>query len=175
MDENTIRKVLYKDPEIAPYFKGVYSADEIPWDKKEEGEDETCFFIFNLDPSYEEGSHWVCIMLRPIQKAFYFDSYGMEPNHPAFEKFMDNYYEFNDRLLQNPGSTNCGQWCLYFIHHMIEDGSFKNFLKQFPYPGTQLYNDYLLSSKVRKLFKIDVWPLDQSFFIQQLNRETNKQ
>jgi hypothetical protein len=168
MDGETIKRVLQKHPLTAPFYEGIYSADEIPWHKTNRSK--RSFFIFNLDPSYEEGSHWICIMLDPTKRAFYFDSYGFGPNNPAFEKFMNNCYEFNDRGLQHPGSTNCGQWCLYFIYHMALDGDFKNLLKQFPRSKGRLYNDYLLSSKVRKIFNLDVWPLDQEFLLSQLAR-----
>jgi hypothetical protein len=92
--------------------------------------------VFNLDPHFKDGSHWVAtfVDLRPnIQKVYYFDSYGMEPPS-QIAKFMrsltlqdsDLELEYNARRFQFQGSE-CGMYSLYFIISMLEDESFKKF------------------------------------------------
>ena len=77
--------------------------------------------VFNLDPSDEPGSHWICAYIDVNgKKAYYFDSYGFEPPEEIanFLKRMksqgvtDVYY--NDIRHQRKGSE-CGMYCLYVL------------------------------------------------------------
>ena len=175
MDNLQISKVLKKHDVTRLYFEGVYSSDEIPWNKKNLTKQQKCFFIFNLDPSYKAGSHWVCIYTSPCHHALYFDSYGLPPpnNTRNFDYFMDNCYQYNSKKLQDFSSTNCGQWCMYFIYFMTLNNSFTNFLKLFSC-AEPLKNDYILSQLVRETFKLNVWPLDKDYFLETMYQELTK-
>lgn len=166
MNNVQMKRVLAQHEATKDHFMGVFSSDEIPWTKIKLALQQKCFFIFNLDSSEKDGSHWVCIMLGPCCLPLYFDSYGLEPKNPEFEKFMDYCYCFNDKPLQHATSTNCGQWCMYFIYHMSLNHRFQDMLNLFDFP--LLENDYLLSQLVRKIFQIDVWPLDKEYFLSRL-------
>lgn len=100
-------------------------------------------FIFNLDPHYKGGSHWVglyCDIHNLYSKkkhtwCAYFDSYGMEtPKYIA--TFMRYLYSqdhkmklmFNARRFQYGGSE-CGMYSMYFILCMLNGISFSKFCK----------------------------------------------
>lgn len=97
-------------------------------------------FIFNLDPHFKGGSHWVALYIdiHNINHPWcgYFDSYGYRPpalisrfmrsfrtNHPDIELM------YNSRRFQY-GNSECGMYSLYFILSMIHEVKFKTFCKK---------------------------------------------
>ena len=95
--------------------------------------------IFNLDPHFKGGSHWVglYINIKNIKKPHisYFDSYGYD-TPPLIARFMKSFnieintceLAFNARKFQYGGSE-CGMFSMYFIICMISGISFKDFCK----------------------------------------------
>lgn len=95
--------------------------------------------IFNLDPHYKGGSHWVALYInltvlkKPIVS--YFDSYGYE-TPPLIARLMrslklqinDCELGFNARRFQYGGSE-CGMFSMYFIICMLYGISFRDFCK----------------------------------------------
>lgn len=166
MDNHTLIKVLNSHPLTKNYFQGVFSFDEIPWKQAQKIKTKS-FYIFNLDKSNEPGSHWICIMLSPLCKNFYFDSYG-NPPHANFQKFMKFCYCYNSTKLQHDFSTSCGQWCLYFIYHMSIGLPFNLILQKFN-KGNKLKNDYLITHIVKRIFKTtQIKPVSRLFLLKQL-------
>ena len=99
--------------------------------------------IFNLDPHYKGGSHWVSMFIN-IKKhtIFYFDSAG-DKIPKQIKKFADTVIA-QGRKLTNPidfqfdqnypvehqyGNTECGIYSLFFIIHMLEDKITGHYLK----------------------------------------------
>lgn len=95
--------------------------------------------IFNLDPHYKGGSHWVAlyINLNNIKKPVvgYFDSYGYET--PAMiARLMRSLtlqiktckLGYNARRFQY-GNSECGMFSMYFLICMIHGISFEDFCK----------------------------------------------
>ena len=76
-------------------------------------------FIYNLEPSYMNGSHWVATYVKD-NVINYFDSFGMQP----FQELVDHAKRKNLPLLhqnqqiQNLYTTTCGYFCLYFLNEM---------------------------------------------------------
>lgn len=95
--------------------------------------------IFNLDPHFKDGSHWVAlyINLKNIKKPFigYFDSYGYDVP-PLIGRLMRSFklqirtceLGYNARQFQF-GDSECGMFSMYFIICMICGISFENFCK----------------------------------------------
>jgi hypothetical protein len=99
--------------------------------------------IFNLDPHYKGGSHWVSLFINiPKQIIFYFDSAG-ETCPEQIKKFINMVIE-QGKKLTNPiyfkydenhpvehqyGNTECGIYSLFFIVHMLEDKITGHYLK----------------------------------------------
>ena len=82
--------------------------------------------VYNLDPHYKSGSHWVANFIDLKKKiCVYFDSYGVEPPVQV-QKFMrwltthDSNFKlyYSGRRLQYK-NTECGMYCLYFIIRML--------------------------------------------------------
>jgi len=99
--------------------------------------------IFNLDPHYKGGSHWVSLFINIKQKTiFFFDSAG-EPIPPQIEKFVNTVIEQGKKLSQpinfkfeqnypvehQYGNTECGIYSIFFVTHMLEDKITGHYLK----------------------------------------------
>jgi hypothetical protein len=99
--------------------------------------------IFNLDPHYKGGSHWVSLFIN-IKKhtIFYFDSTG-EAIPAQIKKFVDDVIK-QGRELKKPinfifdenhpvehqyGNTECGIYSIFFVIHMLEDKITGHYMK----------------------------------------------
>jgi hypothetical protein len=95
--------------------------------------------VFNLDPHFKSGSHWVAlyININDIKHPFvgYFDSYGYKVP-PLIARLMRSFklqiktceLGFNARRFQY-GHSECGMFSLYFIICMICGIPFQDFCK----------------------------------------------
>lgn len=77
-------------------------------------------FIYNLEPSYMSGSHWVATYVKD-GVINYFDRFGMSPPFQetvghAKRKTLTVLYQNNQ--IQNINTTTCGYFCLYFLKEM---------------------------------------------------------
>lgn len=172
MDTNQLITSLAKNPDTRTRFSGVFSSDQIPW-ADWESKNDRAFYIFNLDTSKEPGSHWVSIMLDPCGNNFYFDSYGDPPENENFEKFMQLSYCYNNHEFQSIFSSNCGQWCMYFIWHMCVGRPFEKMIEKFSLEP-QLLNDHLVSHLCNKMFDAKSFAFDQVYIEEQLCREVRQ-
>ena len=91
--------------------------------------------IFNLDPHDQPGSHWVCAFVDiPGKAAYYFDSYGYEPQEEIIrflKRCMDQGCDkilYNDIRHQRKGSE-CGMYCLIVIICLLKGRPFYNICK----------------------------------------------
>jgi hypothetical protein len=99
--------------------------------------------IFNLDPHYKGGSHWVSLFINIKQKIiFFFDSAG-EQIPPRINKFVNTVIEQGKNLPEpiifkfdqnypvehQYGNTECGIYSIFFITHMLEDKITGHYLK----------------------------------------------
>ncbi len=92
--------------------------------------------IFNLDPHFKGGSHWVAMFINTNDKCiYYFDSYGEEipDGLYKFVKKIQNQssnigkqYTFKEnRKRHQYSNTECGMFCLHFIRSMILHNNWK--------------------------------------------------
>ena len=115
--------------------------------------------IFNLDPHYLNGSHWVSLFIN-VKKAniFFFDSAGskiprliMEFVNKVIEQGQMNNPKINFMFDQNYpvehqyGNTECGIYSIFFIVHMLEDKITEHYLK------THILKDKYME-KFRKIY-----------------------
>lgn len=162
LDNFNIMAVMKQYQEAYPWFKflGVFPIDFSAPDPYSKSGDTQCLYketcslnlkveydkgvrgigmVFNLDPHFKGGSHWVglYINLTDISYPFvgYFDSYGQKvPSMIA--RLMRSFklqiqtceLGFNARRFQYSGSE-CGMFSMYFIICMICGISFKDFCK----------------------------------------------
>jgi hypothetical protein len=178
LDNYNIMGVMKQYQEAYPWFKflGVFPIDfSAPDPYKHDGASgskclykETCDLnlkneyangtrgigmIFNLDPHFKGGSHWVglYINLKNIKKPFvaYFDSYGYK-TPPLIARLMRSFklqintceLGFNARRFQY-GDSECGMFSMYFIICMMCGIPFKDFCKD------SVNDDYML--QLRKI------------------------
>jgi hypothetical protein len=177
LDNYNILHVMNQYQEAYPWFKflGVFPIDfSAPDPYKHDGLGPKCLYketcelnlkeeynkgvrgigmIFNLDPHFKGGSHWVAlyINLKNIKKPFvgYFDSYGYK-TPPLIARLMRSFklqintceLGFNARKFQY-GDSECGMFSMYFIICMLCGISFKNFCKD------SVNDDYML--QLRKI------------------------
>jgi hypothetical protein len=97
--------------------------------------------IFNLDPHYKAGSHWVAVFLNDYKKTiYYFDSYGDSPPS-QIKKFIDNiikqsadigdsYKYLENKRRHQFGNSECGMYSMYFITQMLQNKCFEKFQKK---------------------------------------------
>ena len=93
---------------------GVLSRDQtVPHKHK------MALFIYNLEPSYMSGSHWVATYVKN-GVINYFDSFGL----PPFQEIVNHAKKKNLTLIhqneqiQGLLTTTCGYFCLYFLNEM---------------------------------------------------------
>jgi hypothetical protein len=99
--------------------------------------------IFNLDPHYKGGSHWVSLFINVKHKTiFFFDSAG-EDVPQQIKKFSNTIIEQGKKLPEpiyfnfdqnypvehQYGNTECGIYSIFFIIHMLEDKINGHYLK----------------------------------------------
>jgi hypothetical protein len=110
--------------------------------------------IYNLDPHFKDGSHWVANYIDiPNHKCYYFDSYGYEPPKQiaTFMKWLTTQdpkmkLMYNARRFQHQGSE-CGMYSLYFIIRMLSGDVFRPFCRRQPRDSIMLdLRDWLFST-----------------------------
>lgn len=106
--------------------------------------------IFNLDPHYRNGSHWVALY-ADLQKGkiIFFDSYGYQPPQEIVD-FINRLKNENEKLGVETDVINntlrhqykyseCGMYSIYFIKSMVEGKSYS------------IINNYIPDDKMEKL------------------------
>jgi hypothetical protein len=115
--------------------------------------------IFNLDPHYKGGSHWVSLFINVRKKEiFYFDSAGDDiPSQinkfaqtiitqgKNLKKPINFVLDKNYPVEHQYGNTECGVYSLFFIVHMLEDKITGHYLK------THILKDKYME-KFRKIY-----------------------
>jgi Ulp1 family protease len=120
--------------------------------------------IFNTDPHYKGGSHWISLFINIKKgKIFFFDSAGDKAPELVM-KFVKTITE-QGHLLSNrinfsfdqnyptdhqQNSYSCGVYSLFFIVHMLEDKVTEHYLK------TRRFKDSYIESFRKKYFNEDL-------------------
>ena len=162
LDSNNIRDVMKQYEEAFPSVKflGPYPIDFAAKDPYTKTEKDRCLIgemcsldldgsdlqgkkhigiVYNLDPHYKNGSHWVANYINiPKKTCYYFDSYGMKPPRQIY-KFMqwlgiqepEIQLGWNGRRFQYSNSE-CGMYSMYFIDRMIAGEPFLTFCRRAP-------------------------------------------
>jgi hypothetical protein len=121
MYTHQLKYALKTSPVTRDVSGGVFPRDKIPKIPKKT----SIAYIFNTDPSYKNGQHWIAFYLT-IDTVYYFDSYGLAPK--GFKKILKsrrNCVHFPRRLQGNDEA--CGYYCLYFIYAMQTHRDFSQF------------------------------------------------
>ena len=71
--------------------------------------------ITNLHTSGQKGVHWSACRIN-INDNYFFDSYGLPPTNEVKEILGNGIY--NTFQIQKPGTSHCGQLCLYVLYKL---------------------------------------------------------
>ena len=99
--------------------------------------------IFNTDPDYKPGQHWISMFINIKKKEiFFFDSTGDPPPNEVKELVKkikeqgNNHipkinfkFDSNEGIEHQYGNTECGIYSIFFIVHMLEDKMTEHYLK----------------------------------------------
>ena len=88
--------------------------------------------IFNLDPHYKSGSHWVALFINTRKREiYYFDSYGEKIEKKIKEfaetvqeqsmKLGEKYELIENELRHQYTQSECGMYSLYVIVQLLKD------------------------------------------------------
>ena len=130
MQTDEISHLLSRDPlmcrtydVVAKYYLSDIIVDTYP-----------AAIVCNTHDSDRPGEHWVAMYVDTERRGDYFDPYGLEPQHIEFTNFMTEHcseWAPNDRTLQSPMSTVCGQYCVAFLMFRCRDASMNAFTRLF--------------------------------------------
>ena len=130
-------------------IKNVLSRDQkVPHDHKQ------TLFIYNLEPAYMNGSHWVSTYAKD-NVINYFDSFGL----PPFQEMVNHAKNKNVTLLhqnqqlQNLYTATCGWFCLYFLNEMNKGVDYFDLLQVFSNDTNK--NEKFIENYFRRLEKMD--------------------
>ena len=135
----TVKPKFYEDIPMSNHdlikwcrYLNIPINDVLSRDQKVPHNHKQALFIYNLEPSYMNGSHWVTTYVKD-NIINYFDSFGM----PPFQELVNHAKRKNLTLLhqnnqiQNIKTTTCGYFCLYFLNEMNKGNSYFDLLKVF--------------------------------------------
>ena len=132
-------------------FIGVFPIDQIPIVKLKKFQN----FIFNTDPSYKQGKHWIAIFSSRDGYIEYFDTSGVKPSNQIIMDFFKkngNKYLYSNIQIQSNRSDTCGVFCLIFLLFRMKDIPFNVFLSLFT--KNKSYNELLIKKMFDKMNKI---------------------
>lgn len=133
LTNNDINYILFN---IVDKYRGCFMSDQ--------GENikDGYYYVYNLNNSKQNGSHWVALYKNKFGKSYYFDSYGF-----IADKEIEPYikpYIYNKKQIQDINSTSCGYYCIAFIVFMyFSDNKFDDFIKMFDKENYKL-NEFIL-------------------------------
>jgi hypothetical protein len=101
-------------------------------------------FICNLEPSHHVGSHWVVIYSPNMNEYEVFDSYGQATSTfgDFFKTIVSKKPLENCTILQSLSSLVCGQFCLFYAFHRLNNYSYAQILNKFG--CSKLLNDRMV-------------------------------
>jgi hypothetical protein len=105
------------------------------------------FYIFNLDNSSGDGTHWVCGQIKP-KYSIYVDPFGVYPP-TEIQDFLQAGHRsimMNNTQIENINSDDCGLYCLFFIDKLANGQDLSTIIHDFSGPEQKKYNDNLVES-----------------------------
>ena len=169
MNTAELLSAVASHPVLKRYLGGVVASDQLPEGNKVRNK----YYIVNLDASHQPGSHWVVCFKRD-EGNLYFDSYGFPPLIARIRQFMGSSFAYNEKILQCPKSTACGQWCLFFVCWVLLGRSMDELSKRFASQDL-IKNDHEINHWLKLALNVEENVLDQSFLLKQIarSREVN--
>ena len=79
--------------------------------------------VINTDRQEGPGEHWVVVWFDGWGRGEYFDSFGLPAVYRDIEDFILRHcqsYLYNQRVLQDPLSSTCGLYCMYYVARIAQ-------------------------------------------------------
>lgn len=109
MNTFQVENLCRSDEVLSPKFAGVFALDTLPTSIENDK-----FYVCNTEPSNLEGEHWVAMYSNGNQKE-YFDSLGGSVDEKRFLDFFGGEYIYVTVQTQEPFSSVCGQYCIFYM------------------------------------------------------------
>jgi len=136
-------------PYLSKHFSGTFPIDKIPDKIKKK-----TFFVCNLDPSFLNGSHWICFIRLSSDEIEIFDSLGFRPELVfPYLKFQKPFnIIFNTSPVQSKTSNQCGKFVITFIvERMLNQTMFFNDLVEEVFSKDLNKNDVIVNEFCNEL------------------------
>lgn len=149
MNEIELTQCLGRHPITRKHFRGVFARDELP-DRNEPN----TFLIVNNDVRSEGGTHWLLMFFGNASSPLYFDSYGLPPMFPEFERQLlknSDSYIYSSQRLQSDSSNVCGHYCIVFATQLCAGHTLQEIRTSFSKTNFTL-NDKHVVILFRKLY-----------------------
>ena len=136
---------------------GVFAHDQfmaLDWtpDKRHQ----KAVYVFNSEPSWKSGEHWLLCYLDGCGHVVFVDSYGKSPQIYNVEhklKTMGNYLSYIDNWqLQDNFSAVCAEYALFFGFLLCRHKELHDILRDYFHPTDRLLNDQIVREFVNATF-----------------------
>lgn len=164
MDGGTLGQVLAQDDCIRQLLAkeegliAVYTLEDLSTVRQVLKEKDTIALVVNtaLDPNKTEGEHWVGLYADKSKPDFdYFDSLGAPPTKQVFYSFFNRQqraWAANIQPLQDPLSSVCGYYCLFFLFMRCRGHSMKDITLTFSDDFAQ--NDTMVQNYIHEHYSL---------------------
>jgi len=127
-------------------------------------------FWRQLERFQKSGAHWVAFCVDATNNAEFFDSYGRAPDVQSFKRFLSgkSRWQHNEKPLQGPISSVCGQYCLYFLLYRVRGVPMRDIVA--PFTRDLATNDEAVTQFVNRYFGVDLSTFDVEFLAEQVCR-----
>ena len=148
MNSKQLRWILSNDKVTSRTFKGVYALDEIVYIKQKSF---PSAYVFNLDPSYKPGVHWVAVYIDSKGLTQYFDFFGRPPPREIkdFLYTCAENWNYSHVPVQELYSTTCGQFVVLYIYQRCSGLTLESILRKYFKPHAKIMNDVLVRDFVK--------------------------
>ena len=161
MNSKQLRWILSNDKVTSRTFKGVYALDEIVHIKQKSF---PSAYVFNLDPSYKPGVHWVAVYIDRKGHTEYIDSFGRPlPPPREIKDFLYTCAEswnYNHVPVQERYSMTCGQFVVFYIYQRCSGLTLESILQKCFKPHAKIMNDVLVRDFVKMHYQFSAKVMD---------------
>ena len=163
MNTRDIYIALQKNPVTSRSFRGVFAADQLPAPDKHF----PTSYVANCSNADQVGSHWIAFFQEEASVIEVFDSYGK-----PLEYYNSHLVDFTRglklirqvQILQQPMSTVCGHYCLYFLFNRYNGESYDRLIHSFT--DNALINDKIVCQYVNRCFEMETKVFDMDMLDQ---------
>ena len=172
MNSGQLRWILSNDKVTSRTFRGVFALDEIVHIKQKSFPSAD---VFNFDPSYKPGSHWVAVYIDRKGRPEYFDSFGRPPTREIkdFLYTCAESWKYNHIPVQEFYSMTCGQFVVFYIYQRCSGLTLKSILQKYFNPQAKIMNDVLVRDFVKMHYQFSAKVMDPNF-IRRVAKERNR-